>query len=78
MRSPLSFTSACNLWVYFSMTRGSMGSWEGTVVSVVGSSEESLSRLADFTTFLSSFVFCFLLFRRSCMKKRRPHNLDSF
>lgn len=36
-----------------------------------GSSKENMSRLKDFTGFLSSFVLCFLLFKRSCLERHR-------
>lgn len=64
-------TSVCSLSVYFFMTRGSMGSWEVIVLSGAGSSKETPSRLEDFSGFLSSFALCFLLFKRSCVERRR-------
>lgn len=70
-RRAQALTSVCSLLVYFSMTRGSMGSWEGVVLSGTASSKKSLSRLDDFISFLSSFALCFLLFARSCLERQR-------
>lgn len=44
------------------------------MLSGVGSSKEILSRLKDFTGFLSSFALCFLLFKRSCLERQGKHS----